>query len=110
MFAGLHKGKEALDKAKEDFGREAKLLREVGAEFLVHLPEQYTDMHGGALTESAEIDPEQWQNLISGTNELAPLPARGVRRQAGVPPARRHPRRHPGARSSGSSPTPIRSW
>ena len=48
VFAGLHKGKEALDKAKEDFGREAKLLREVGAEYLVHLPEQYTDMHGGA--------------------------------------------------------------
>src|SRR5215213_7705508 len=71
VFAGLHKGKEALDKAKEDFGREAKLLREVGAEFLVHLPDQYTDQHGGALTESAEIDPEQWQNLISGTNELA---------------------------------------
>ena len=71
MFAGLHKGKEALDKAKEDFGREAQLLREVGAEYLVHLPDQYTDMHGGALTESADIDPEQWQNLISGTNELA---------------------------------------
>jgi inosose dehydratase len=51
VFAGLHKGKEALDKAKEDFGREAKLLREVGAEYLVHLPDQYTDMHGGALTE-----------------------------------------------------------
>ena len=32
VFAGLHKGKEALDKAKEEFGREAKLLREVGAE------------------------------------------------------------------------------
>jgi len=71
VFAGLHKGKEALDKAKEDFGREAKLLREVGAEYLVHLPEQYTDMHGGALTESAEIDPEQWTALVSGTHELA---------------------------------------
>ena len=71
VFAGLHKGKEALDAAKESFGREARLLREVGAEYLVHLPEQYTDMHGGALTESAEIDPEQWQNLVSGTDELA---------------------------------------
>ena len=28
-------------------------------------------MHGGALTESAEIDPEQWTALVSGTNELA---------------------------------------
>ena len=37
----------------------------------MHLPEQYTDMHGGALTESAEIEPEQWQSLVMGTNELA---------------------------------------
>ena len=71
VFAGLHRGKEALDKAKQDFGREARLLREVGATYLVHLPDQYTDMHGGALTESADIDPEHWKNLVSGTNELA---------------------------------------
>ena len=71
MFAGLHKGKEALDQAKEDFGREARLLREVGAEYLVHLPDQYTDQHGGAPTESADIDPEQWEALVSGTDELA---------------------------------------
>ena len=32
-----------------------------------------------------------------GDERAGPLPARGVRRQAGVPPARRHPRRHPGA-------------
>ena len=59
VFAGLHKGKEALDKAKEDFGREAKLLREVGAEYLVHLPEQYTDMNRSrplrAIADSAAI-------------------------------------------------------
>jgi inosose dehydratase len=73
VFAGLHKGKEALDKAKEDFGREAKLLREVGAEYLVHLPDQYTDMHGGALTESAEIDPEQWKNLTTGYDRLGKI-------------------------------------
>jgi inosose dehydratase len=71
VFAGLHKGKEALDKAIEDFGREAKLLSEVGAKYLVHLPEQYTDMHTGAATESGDIDPEQWSNLVKGTDELA---------------------------------------
>ncbi|MGZ4613331.1 MAG: sugar phosphate isomerase/epimerase family protein, partial [Kineosporiaceae bacterium] len=71
VFAGLHKGKEALDVAKEDFGREARLLQAVEAEYLVHLPEQYTDQRGGALTQSAEIDPEQWRALVSGTNELA---------------------------------------
>jgi inosose dehydratase len=71
VFAGLHKGKEALEKAKADFGREAALLSALGAEYLVHLPEQYTDMHTGAATEGADIDPEQWKNLVTGTDELA---------------------------------------
>ncbi len=71
VFAGLHKGKEALDKAIEDFGREARLLSAVGATFLVHLPEQYTDMHSGTATEAADLDAEQWRNLVQGTNELA---------------------------------------
>src|SRR6188768_4072189 len=51
VFAGLHKGKEALKKAIAEFSQEAMLLREVGAKYLIQLP-------------------EQWSNLISGTNEL----------------------------------------
>ena len=70
VFAGLHKGKEALEKAIAEFSQEAKLLTEVGAKYLIHLPEQYTDMHTGEALESTDIDPEQWSNLISGTNEL----------------------------------------
>jgi inosose dehydratase len=70
VFAGLHKGKEALDKAIADFSREAKLLTEVGAKYLIHLPEQYTDMHTGAATGSGDLDTEQWKNLVTGTNEL----------------------------------------
>jgi inosose dehydratase len=71
VFAGLHQGAEALQKAKADFGREAKLLAALGAEYLVHLPEQYTDMHTGEATQDADIDPEQWNNLVNGTDELA---------------------------------------
>jgi len=71
VFAGLHQGAEALQKAKADFGREAKLLAALGAEYLVHLPEQYTDMHTGEATQDADIDPQQWQNLVTGTDELA---------------------------------------
>jgi inosose dehydratase len=71
VFAGLHKGREALDKAIAEFSREARLLAAVGAEYLVHLPEQYTDLHTGAATHAGEINPEQWQNLVFGTNELA---------------------------------------
>ena len=47
VFAGLHKGRDALDKAIAEFGQEARLLAAVGAEYLVHLPEQYTDQHTG---------------------------------------------------------------
>jgi inosose dehydratase len=71
VFAGLHKGADALEKAIGDFGREAALLAAVGAEYLVHLPEQYTDMHTGEATQSGDIDPEQWKNLVTGTDELA---------------------------------------
>jgi inosose dehydratase len=71
VFAGLHKGADALEQAKADFGREAKLLAAVGAEYLVHLPEQYTDQHTGQATQGADIDPEQWKNLVTGTDELA---------------------------------------
>jgi inosose dehydratase len=71
VVAGLHRGAEALEKAKRDFGREAALLAAVGAQYLVHLPEQWTDLHTGAAMQAAEIDPQQWKNLVSGTDELA---------------------------------------
>jgi inosose dehydratase len=71
VFAGLHKGGQSLAEAKESFGREARLLQAVGARYLVHLPEQWTDMHTGVAVQNAEIDPEQWTNLVSGTDELA---------------------------------------
>jgi inosose dehydratase len=70
VFAGLHRGADALKEAIESFSREARLLSAVGAKYLVHLPEQYTDMHTGSATEAAELDREQWTNLVSGTNEL----------------------------------------
>jgi inosose dehydratase len=71
VFAGLHKGADALETAKRTFGQEARLLAAVGAKYLVHLPEQWTDMHTGEAVQDAEIDPEQWVNLTTGTNELA---------------------------------------
>lgn len=80
VFAGLHRGADALEEAIEAFSREARLLREVGATYLIHLPEQYTDMHTGAATESADLDPEQWKNLVTGTNELG----RVMREEFGV--------------------------
>jgi inosose dehydratase len=73
VFAGLHKGPDALQQAITAFSQEATLLSEVGAKYLVHLPEQYTDMHTGQATQTADIDPEQWKNLVTGTNELGKI-------------------------------------
>jgi inosose dehydratase len=71
VFAGLHRGEEALATAIADFSREAALLAALGAGYLVHLPEQYTDPHTGVATQAEEIDPEQWRNLVTGTGALA---------------------------------------
>ncbi len=70
VFAGLHRGKEALEQAIEDFSKEARLLTALGAKHLIHLPEQYTDMHTGAATEPGQLDREQWENLVTGTSQL----------------------------------------
>jgi inosose dehydratase len=70
VFAGLHRGADALKKAIEDFSKEARLLTALGAKHLVHLPEQYTDMHTGAATEAGQLEREQWDHLVTGTNQL----------------------------------------
>ena len=70
IFAGLHRGAEALDEAIAACGKESRLLTALGARHLVLLPEQYTDMHGGSLLASAEIEPEQWKALTTGYDRL----------------------------------------
>jgi inosose dehydratase len=70
IFAGLHRGAEALDEAIEACGRESRLLTALGARHLVLLPEQYTDMHTGTAVQAGEIDPEQWKNLVTGYDRL----------------------------------------
>jgi len=70
VFAGLHRGAEAYDKALADCREEAHLLTALGARHLVLLPEQYTDMHTGDATEPGELAPEQWNDLVTGMSRL----------------------------------------
>jgi inosose dehydratase len=70
VFAALHHGADALKKAIDDFGREARLLSALGARYLIHLPEQYTDMHTGVATDAVQLNQDHWTNLVNGTNEL----------------------------------------
>lgn len=73
IFAGLHRGAEALDEAVAATRKESRLLTALGARHLVLLPEQYTDMHTGESTESGDIDPEEWRNLTTGYDQLGKL-------------------------------------
>ena len=65
VFAGLHKGADALEKAKLEFGQEAKLLARGGRGVprlparAVHRP-AHRRVHAGR-----DIDPEQWKNLVT---------------------------------------------
>ncbi|MDP9396600.1 MAG: sugar phosphate isomerase/epimerase [Actinomycetota bacterium] len=70
VFAGLHRGADALDQAIEDCRQEARLLTALGARHLVLLPEGYTDLEG-KLTQPATLEPDQWRDLTNGMNSLA---------------------------------------
>lgn len=70
VFAGLHRGAEALEQAVRDCRQEVALLFALGAEHLVLLPEVYTDLDG-ALTQPAELTAEQWHDLVTGMSTLA---------------------------------------
>jgi inosose dehydratase len=70
VFAGLHRGAEAYDQALKDCREEAALLGALGASHLVLLPEQYTDMHSGDALEPGELEPAQWNDLVTGMSAL----------------------------------------
>ncbi len=80
VFAGPHKGAEALDAAKHTFGQEAALLSAPGAKCLVHLPEQWPDMHAGESVQNAVVDPEQWKNLTECPGRADTVHLRELRR------------------------------
>jgi inosose dehydratase len=72
VFAGLHRGSDALKQAVTDCRQEAELLTALGAEHLILLPEGFTDLDGN-LTQPQELDADQWGDLTSGMSELASL-------------------------------------
>ena len=69
VFVALHKGKEALEKAKADCDTEMAVIGPNGAKHLVILPEGYTDMDGN-LTASPTLTDDEWTSLNSGMSEL----------------------------------------
>jgi inosose dehydratase len=69
VFAGLHRGVEAFEQAVHECRQEAELLTALGAEYLVLLPELYSD--GSRLTQPTELDDDQWRTMTTGMSRLA---------------------------------------
>jgi inosose dehydratase len=69
VFAGLHRGVTALEQAITDCRQEAELLTALGAKHLVLLPELYSDLEGN-ITQPKDLEPEQWESLVSGMSQL----------------------------------------
>ena len=69
VFVALHKGTEALEKAKADCDTEMAVIGPNGAKHVVILPEGYTDMDGN-LTASPTLTDDEWDSLTSGMSEL----------------------------------------
>lgn len=69
VFVALHRGAPAYDQAVIDCDQEARLLTALGAEYLVILPEGYTDLDGN-LTQPSELTDAQWDDLCTGMDKL----------------------------------------
>ncbi len=69
VFAGLHRGGDAYEQAVRDCRQEAELLTALGAEYLVLLPELYSD--GSRLTQPTELDDDQWRTMTTAMSRLA---------------------------------------
>ena len=69
VFVALHKGREALEKAKADCDAEMAVIGPNGAKHLVILPEGYTDFDGN-LTANPTLTDDEWIALNSGMSEL----------------------------------------
>jgi inosose dehydratase len=69
VFVALHKGREALEKAKADCDAEMAVIGPNGAKHVVILPEGYTDMDGN-LTASPTLTDDEWNSLNIGMSEL----------------------------------------
>ena len=69
VFAALHRGREALERAKADVDAEMAVIGPSGARHVVVLPEGYTDMDGRATGPTGLAD-DEWASLLGGMSEL----------------------------------------
>jgi inosose dehydratase len=68
-----HRGAAAFEQSRRDAFSVCELLSAMDVHHLVVLPEMYTDLHTGELTQPAELTAEQWRDLVEGQSRLGRL-------------------------------------
>ena len=91
-----HRGADAFEQSRRDAFAVCELLAAMDVHHLVTLPEMYTDLHTGTLTQPAQLTAEQWRDLSRRPVATPATRQAALRCSAGLSPPRRHPRRHPG--------------
>lgn len=70
VFTGLHRGAAEVESAWPGIARIAALVRELGGEHLITIPELWErDAHGG-LAGEREFSADEWRALLSGHDEI----------------------------------------
>jgi inosose dehydratase len=69
VSVALHKGREALAKARADVDAAMAVIGPLGARHVVILPEGYTDLQGN-LTGPTTLTDDEWMALTTGMSEL----------------------------------------
>ena len=70
-----HAPREAFEESRRGAFAVCELLAAMDVHHLVVLPEMYTDLHTGALTQPAELTAEQWRDLVDGQSQLGKVVA-----------------------------------
>jgi inosose dehydratase len=68
-----HRGADAFEQSRRDAFEVCELLAAMDVHHLVVLPEMYTDLHTGELTQPADLTARQWSDLVDGQSRLGRL-------------------------------------
>lgn len=70
VFTGLHRGPDALEEAWESVREVAELVKALGAEHVIVIPELWERGEDGAVAGERAFAPDEWAAFLAGHDEL----------------------------------------
>jgi len=70
VFTGLHRGAAEIENAWKAVSEVAVLVKQLGAEHLITLPEMWARDEHGHISSAREFSAEEWSNFLTGQNEI----------------------------------------